>query len=72
MKMGIIRIALLQMTACGDDQGANLEKGEIFCRRAADIGADIALFPEMWNVGYSLNYLNQIGFNSPPLCGEIR
>jgi len=23
------------------------------------MGADIALFPEMWNVGYSLKYLNQ-------------
>jgi predicted amidohydrolase len=57
--MGLIRIALLQMTACVDDQNANLEKGEAFCRRAGEIGADIALFPEMWNVGYSLNYLNE-------------
>ena len=57
--MGLIRIALLQMTAYGNDQNANLEKGEIFCRRAANFGADIALFPEMWNVGCSLNYLNK-------------
>ena len=57
--MGLIRVALLQMTAFGDDQNANQEKGEIFCRRASEMGADIALFPEMWNVGYSLNYLNQ-------------
>ena len=57
--MGLIRIALLQMTASGIDQNANLEKGEMFCRRASDMEADIALFPEMWNVGYSLNHLNQ-------------
>ena len=57
--MNIIRVALLQMTACGVDQNANQEKGELFYRRASEMGADIALFPEMWNVGYSLNYINQ-------------
>ena len=51
--MGVVTVALLQMTACGDDQEANLAKGETFCRRAGELGADIALFPEMWNVGYS-------------------
>lgn len=57
--MGIFRVALLQMTSCCDDQDANQEKGELFCRRASEMGADIALFPEMWNVGYSLKYLKQ-------------
>jgi N-carbamoylputrescine amidase len=47
-----LKVALLQMTGCGSDQTANLEKGEVFCRRAAQQGADIALFPEMWNIGY--------------------
>ena len=47
-------IALLQMLPCGSDQDANLAKGEAFCRRASRMGADIALFPEMWNVGYAL------------------
>ncbi len=47
-----IKIALLQMAACGNDQAANLAKGEAFCRRAAALGADIALFPEMWNIGH--------------------
>jgi predicted amidohydrolase len=51
MRMSTIKIALLQMTACGDDQEANLTKGETFCRQASDLGADIALFPEMWNIG---------------------
>lgn len=49
----MIAIALLQMTACGNDQEANLAKGEEFCRQAARLGADIALFPEMWNIGYT-------------------
>jgi predicted amidohydrolase len=47
-----ITVALLQMAACGNDQAANLAKGEEFCRRARVMGADIALFPEMWNIGY--------------------
>ena len=51
--MSLLTIALLQMTSHGSDQEANLAKGEIFCRRAREMGADIALFPEMWNIGYS-------------------
>ena len=51
MSMGTIKVALLQMTGCGDDKRANLVKGEVFCRRARAMGADIALFPEMWSVG---------------------
>ncbi len=48
-----VAVALLQMTSCGSDQAANLAKGEQFCRRARNMGADIALFPEMWNIGYT-------------------
>ncbi|MBN1287356.1 MAG: carbon-nitrogen hydrolase family protein [Anaerolineae bacterium] len=51
--MSTINIALLQMASHGTDQDANLEKGEAFCRRAGALGADVALFPEMWNIGYS-------------------
>ena len=50
--MGVINVALLQMLAHDTDQEANLSKGEAFCRRAKAMGADIALFPEMWNIGY--------------------
>jgi len=58
--MGVIKVALLQMTSYGEDQSANERKGEEFCRNASKIGADIALFPEMWNIGYSPSYLNKI------------
>jgi predicted amidohydrolase len=47
------RVALLQMAAHGVDQAANLAKADRFCREAAAGGADIALFPEMWNIGYT-------------------
>jgi predicted amidohydrolase len=49
----ILNVALLQMASASTDQAANLQKGETFCRRAKAQGADIALFPEMWNIGYS-------------------
>lgn len=51
--MTTIKVALLQMAAYGKDQAANLAKGELFCRQARQQGADIALFPEMWNIGYT-------------------
>jgi predicted amidohydrolase len=51
--MPLLTVALLQATAHGYDQQANLCTGEAFCRRAAALDADIALFPEMWNIGYS-------------------
>lgn len=49
--MGAVRVALLQMTGCGNDREASRAKGESFCRRARAMGADIALFPEMWSIG---------------------
>lgn len=49
----VLTVALLQLEAAGYDQAANLEKGVAACRRAAALGADIALFPEMWNIGYA-------------------
>ena len=44
-----MKVALLQMTGCGLDRAASLAKGELFCRRARESGADVALFPEMWS-----------------------
>lgn len=58
--MGTLRVALLQLTPNGADQQANLEKGEAFCRQARQMGADVALFPEMWNIGYT-GYCEEAG-----------
>ena len=52
--MNKLKVALLQMTGMKRKQQANLEKGIAYCRKAKEIGAHIALFPEMWNIGYSL------------------
>ncbi len=48
-----LKIALLQLTSHGYDQKANKEKGLRYCRKASELGADIVLFPEMWNIGYT-------------------
>ena len=48
-----LRVALLQMVSHGTDIEAKARKGEDFCRRAEKQGADSALFPEMWSVGYA-------------------
>ncbi len=45
--------ALLQLLPTGTLQG-NLEKGLDACRRAKTMGADLALFPDMWNCGYTI------------------
>jgi predicted amidohydrolase len=46
-------VALLQILPTGS-QEANLIKGLEYCKKAKQMGADIALFPEMWNIGYAL------------------
>jgi predicted amidohydrolase len=47
-----LTVALLQIEAAGYDQSENLRRGDAACRTAAALAADIALFPEMWNIGY--------------------
>ena len=47
-----MKIALMQLLPAGSE-AENRKKGEKWCRRAKDAGADIALFPEMWSCGYS-------------------
>ena len=52
--MSKLKVALLQLLSTGYDQAANQAKGQQYCRMAKQLGADIALFPEMWNIGYQL------------------
>jgi len=47
----MFKVALLQMISA-KTQDENLEKGIAWCRTAKAMGADLALFPEMWNNGY--------------------
>lgn len=51
--MNQLNIALLQITA-GSTIEETTNKGIQYCRQAKEAGADIALFPEMYNNGYDI------------------
>ncbi|OIV39295.1 hypothetical protein BIV57_00115 [Mangrovactinospora gilvigrisea] len=48
-----LSLALLQLAPAQADLEANLAAGEDACRRARALGADLALFPELWSNGYA-------------------
>lgn len=48
----MFKVALLQLIGA-QNQLENRIKGMEYCRRAKNMGADLALFPEMWNIGYT-------------------
>lgn len=48
-----IKVAMLQMER-SSDINKNIEKGIKFCTNAKQMGADIAVFPEMWSNGYEI------------------
>ena len=48
-----LKVSLLQILPTATVAG-NLSKGVHFCRMAKALGADIALFPEMWSIGYRI------------------
>jgi predicted amidohydrolase len=51
--MSSLTVALLQLRSPGPDPQRALGEGERACREAARLGADVALFPELWQVGYA-------------------
>ena len=51
--MNHLKVALLQLLPENTLDG-NLKKGLEYCRKAKEMGADIALFPEMWSTGYHI------------------
>ena len=59
-----LRIALIQLSAKPNVE-LNLQRGEQFCRQAKSMGADIAVFPEMYSVGYA-----SIDFDQPNALDE--
>ncbi len=48
-----VKIALLQLLP-GNDTKEQLRIGKTACEKAKTMGADIALFPEMWSSGYKI------------------
>jgi predicted amidohydrolase len=50
--MNKFKVALLQLIP-SHEPSENLDKGIKFCKQAKEMGADLVLFPEMWNIGYN-------------------
>jgi len=50
----IFKVALLQLSPA-QTQKENLAKGFEACKKAQGLGADLALFPELWSIGYDQN-----------------
>ena len=46
----LLHVTAVQMTARPDDPAANLARGVGIVREAAAQGADLVLFPELWQV----------------------
>ena len=66
-----LKIALLQLMP-GKNIEDNLKKGAEYCARAKEMGADIALFPEMWSVGYYIpEDIEELERLSVPADGEF-
>lgn len=51
--MDSLKVALLQILP-EKTLEQNRQKGFTYCKKAKEMGADIALFPEMWSVGYCI------------------
>ncbi len=54
-------VALLQIGALGNDQQQNLTRGLEACLAAKALGADLAVFPELWNIGATTAPLHSAG-----------
>jgi predicted amidohydrolase len=50
----MFKVAMLQLISLST-QNENLEKGIEYCKMAKEMGAGLALFPEMWNIGYTFS-----------------
>lgn len=67
----MINVVFLQLLPAGNVKD-NMEKGIEYCKKAKKLGADIALFPEMWSCGYHIPHemekLNELAI---PADGEF-
>ena len=48
-----LKVALIQKSAAPNDPDKNMELGISYLEKAKELGADLALFPEMWSTGYA-------------------
>lgn len=63
--MSTLTLALLQLARPEPDLSVAVAAGERACRKAASMGADLALFPEMWSNGYTAAAAGRTVFAHP-------
>ncbi len=51
----MFQVAAIQMTPIMNDLDANIKRGIYFAREAIKEGANLIVFPELWNTGYYLS-----------------
>src|SRR5215467_11590997 len=54
-----MKIAVAQISCSLGDPEGNLSKARDFCRRAKEIGAELIVFPEMTDTGYSMSVIQK-------------
>jgi predicted amidohydrolase len=60
----MFNVALLQLNSM-PTQDENRQKGIDYCKRAKEMGAELAVFPEMWNIGYKFpQEINELKINA--------
>lgn len=50
-----MKIALLQMNTCWEYKDKNIEKAESLIKKASENSCDVAVLPEMFNTGFSMD-----------------
>ncbi|MGN0571261.1 MAG: carbon-nitrogen hydrolase family protein [Candidatus Fimenecus sp.] len=69
--MQTVKVALLQILP-ENTLEENRKKGIAYCKQAKKMGADIALFPEMWSCGYKIpENLNDLQALAVPADGDF-
>jgi len=55
-----MKVAMLQMDIVYGDVAANEKKAEFLLQKAAGLGAEVVVLPELWPCGYALNRLPEL------------
>ena len=57
-----LKVALIQKSAAPNDPDKNMELGISYLEKAKELGADLALFPEMWSTGYAEPFFDALNY----------
>jgi len=68
---GILKAAAIQMDCRCCDVRSNLEKAGVLLKKAKAEGAELAVLPELFNVGYDLDALESLEYNYNETADEI-